>query len=139
MELQHSKPRSCFDAKPSKGASFIGVKKVTVPSQAMSLREILTRFVRNEKLSVGHDVNYGDVGVDLEKMKYSDLVDRAEFSEKLKRVARYHESKARRAREDAEKRANPQTANSSEKREEQKPEGRAGDGAAASGTDKKPE
>lgn len=60
-------------------------KKLVVPNMSMSLQEILERFTRGESLEIGRDPVFDEEGdVDLEKMKVADLVDRAEFVEKLK-------------------------------------------------------
>lgn len=86
----------------------------TVPSQALSLKEILHRFVRNEALPVAHQGKYGsdvidpesdsELNVDLEKLKYADLTEKAEFVEKTKKVAKafdqQEKAKAKKAADD---------------------------------------
>lgn len=59
-------------------------KVLTVPNQNMSLKEILTRFTRNEALPIGKDQTFHEGEYDLEKVKASDLVDKAEFIDKMK-------------------------------------------------------
>lgn len=71
--------------KPQPGQSFVGVKKVTVPGQSLSLREILRRYVRRENLPVGvsegvYESRFGD----LEKISKMDLVDQAAHIQDLK-------------------------------------------------------
>lgn len=61
-------------------------KKIVVPNQSMSLQEILERFTRNEELPIGRDVEYHDSDDDLEKMSHMDLVDRAEYVDRLKQT-----------------------------------------------------
>lgn len=78
---------------PSKGTDYSKEVDIVVPDQSMSLQEILERFTRGEPLEVGHDVQDGDdsdnpLNIDLEKLANSDLVDKAEFVEKLKDVQR---------------------------------------------------
>lgn len=74
---------------PDKGISFVGCEVLTVPDQTLSLAEILERFTRDEALPIGHDVSYDDdAEVDYEKMKYADLVDKAEFADRMKQKAK---------------------------------------------------
>lgn len=81
------KAKSNFSYRPSKGIT-IAQKKLTLPSQSLTIREILKRFTRGEKVSVGTQTFHEDFqDVDLEKLKYADLIDRAEFSEKLKQIS----------------------------------------------------
>lgn len=83
--------------KPSEGISFIGIKDEVVPDQSMSLQEILERFTRGEAIPVGMQTETGDedldnpLNVDLEKMKFADLTDKAEYSEKLEEVKRSYD------------------------------------------------
>lgn len=65
-------------------------KKLVVPNQAMSLHEILERFTRNEQLPIGKETNYDDGEDDLEKMVHLDLVDRAEYVEKLEETQKMY-------------------------------------------------
>lgn len=58
-----------------KGQDFTGVKKVTVPNQTLSLKDILQRFIRKESLPINHDGEYVEdhpLG-DLEKFSRSDI------------------------------------------------------------------
>lgn len=94
--------------KPSEGLSFLGVKELVVPDQSMSLEYILKRFTRGEPLPVGQNVQYGSemesdfLDVDLEKLAASDLVDKAEYVEKLQEVKAAYE-KQQKARADKAK------------------------------------
>lgn len=63
-----------------------GGKREVVPDQSMSLEEILSRFTRGEAVNVGKDVNYHESNDDLEKVSRMDLVDKAEYSEKLRQT-----------------------------------------------------
>lgn len=63
--------------------TVVNGKKLVVPNQAMSLHEILERFTRNEQLPIGKDVQYHESDDDLEKISHLDMVDRAEYVEKL--------------------------------------------------------
>lgn len=96
----------------AQGADYKAVKRVTVPNQAMSLHEILTRFTRGEEIPVGQPVAYSEVddiaeslNVDIEKIKYYDLVDRAEFSEKLNDVVDRFKKQETRKKQKADREA----------------------------------
>lgn len=97
--------------KPSKGQSFVGVKSVFVPDQSMSLEEILRRFTRGEAVPLGHETHYdehaeSDDSIDIEKMAHADLVDKAEYYQKLEEVKiaydKQEKAKARKQREKEE-------------------------------------
>lgn len=80
------KYRSIATPAPSVG-SRTGSKKLVVPNQTMSLEEILKRFTRGESLEIGKDGTFDDEGDDdLEKVANMDLVDKAEFVDKLKQT-----------------------------------------------------
>lgn len=66
------------------GKSFVGVKRVTVPNQSMSLREIISRFVRREPLPVSKEGVYEDRFGDLEKLKREDITVQMERVERIK-------------------------------------------------------
>lgn len=77
--------------KPSEGVDYKSEKDEVVPDQSMSLEYILQRFTRGEPLSVGHDVTFveevpGFLDVDLEKLATSDLVDKEEYIDMLRKV-----------------------------------------------------
>lgn len=66
------------------GRSFKGVERVTVPNQALSLREIIKRFVRREALpNSSTEGSYEDRFGDLEKMTKADPVVQQEFAKDL--------------------------------------------------------
>lgn len=79
------------------GISFKGRKKIVVPDQGLSLKDILDRFVRGEVLPVGMSHQFGDedqdnpLNVDLEKLAVADLVDKEEYKEQLKEVKRKYD------------------------------------------------
>lgn len=56
---------------------------LVVPNQSLSLQEILQRFTRNEALPIGKDVQFHESEDDLEKLAHMDLVDKAEFAQKM--------------------------------------------------------
>lgn len=66
------------------GRSFVGVKRVTMPNQSLSLREIVQRFIRRESLPVSHEGLYEDRFGDLEKLSRQDIVVQMERVEELK-------------------------------------------------------
>lgn len=96
---------------PSLGEDYSNEVDQVVPDQSMSLDEILTRFVRGEALPVGMDVQEGDEdadptlsNVDLEKLANSDLVDKAEFVDRLTELQKkYNDQEKEKARLLAEK------------------------------------
>jgi len=67
-----------------KKQSFKGCKIVTVPSQNMRLREIITRFIRREALPVMHEGVYSTRMGDLEKLSKEDITVQMERVEELK-------------------------------------------------------
>lgn len=77
-----------------KGQSFVGCKKLVVPSQSMSLREILRRFVRKESLPISHEGTYEDrYDYDLEKLAKEDLTVQEEVHAEMKAKASDLDSK----------------------------------------------
>lgn len=89
---------------PSVGQKTTG-DKLVVPNQALSLREILERFTRNETLAIGREGNYHESDDDLEKVAHMDLVDREEFAEKQKATQRNYELQEKRKEAAAKKKA----------------------------------
>lgn len=96
--------RSNSFPEPSLGKKAIG-KKIVVPDQSMSLAEILARFSRNEKVPVGHDVQYDESDVDIAKLGRMDLVDREEYVKKLKSTQEEYEKQEKRKQERVRKEA----------------------------------
>lgn len=86
---------------PSLGVSFEGVVDELVPNQSMSLKTILQRFTRGEALAVSHeaDIQFGDLDgeTDLEKLKHADLVDKADFIQRMEEVKQKHAEEVRKA------------------------------------------
>lgn len=68
------------------GISFKKVKRVTLPNQCMSLREIIKRFVRHEALPVLQEGVYEDRFGDLEKLAKADITEQLEEADRLKNV-----------------------------------------------------
>jgi len=84
------------------GKSFVGSKKYVVPMQALSLKEILRRFVRRESLPVSHEGTYDDRHeYDLEKLAHEDLIVKEEVLNEMKEKAQV--LKARLDKEESEK------------------------------------
>lgn len=93
--------KSIASPEPSKGVKYSG-KKLCVPNQALSLKEILARFVRGEPLPIGREgMAYHESEDDLEKMRHLDLVDRQEYIDKLKQTQKDfdHQEKAKAKKE----------------------------------------
>lgn len=77
-------------------------KRMTVPSQSLSLREILRRFVRREALPTSQDGVYEDRFGDLEKMTRLDIVEQMEQVEKWKsQIKAFEERNKAQAEKDA--------------------------------------
>lgn len=68
-----------------KGQSFKGVKNVVIPSQSMSLKEIIIRFTRREALPIEKQGMYEDRMGDLEKISREDILERHERAAELKK------------------------------------------------------
>lgn len=66
------------------GQSFKGCKEHTVPMQSMSLKEIITRFVRREALPVMKEGTYQTQMGDLEKLAKEDITVQMDRVEELK-------------------------------------------------------
>lgn len=83
--------------KEAPGTSFTDQVSLVVPDHSMSLKEILTRFTRNETLPIAHPAQDGEEGIledtDLEKLKYADLVEKDEYISKMKYIINRHNSK----------------------------------------------
>lgn len=77
------------------GQDFSKCEVLTQPNQAMSLKEMIERFTRNEPLEVGFNVNYHESDDDLEKLRRLDPVDRAAYIKRMEEVqAKYKEQEA---------------------------------------------
>lgn len=66
------------------GQKYKGVKKYVVPNQAMTLQEILRRFVRRESLPISKEGTYETRFGDLEKMQNLDITEKMEHVAKIK-------------------------------------------------------
>lgn len=74
-----------YNSRPIVGQSFKGEKRETLPKQAMSLREILRKFVRREALPAFHsDGVYETRFGDLEKLGTMDMHDQFEHAASLR-------------------------------------------------------
>lgn len=92
--------------------SFKGTKRLTVPNQSMSLREILRRFVKREALPVMREGVYEDRMEDLEKLAKADPVIQMEKAQEwkekgdaMKKAAAEKAAKERAAFEEQQKKA----------------------------------
>lgn len=105
MEKRKITVHSSFSYEPGPGIK-IKQKKITVPNQSLSLKEILRRFVRNETVPVGKDTSYATYAdVDLEKIQHADLVDRAAFIGKLSEISRLYQIQEKKKQLEAEEKA----------------------------------
>lgn len=90
-----------------KGQSFKHVKRNTVPNLALSLREILRRYVRREPMPTAHDGYYEERFGDIEKMKRMDIVDQLakadELHEAISAFEKREKDNAAKAKADADK------------------------------------
>lgn len=85
------------------GESFKGQPRLTVPSQSLSLREILRRFVRREPLPTSRDGIYEERFGDIEKIAHMDIVEQLAFAEDLKsKVAAFNDREKVRLEKEAE-------------------------------------
>lgn len=74
-----------YNPRPIVGQSFKGVKRVTVPNQSLSLREIVRKFVRREPIMTRttegvYETRFGD----LEKVSQMDMFDQLEVVDQIK-------------------------------------------------------
>jgi len=78
------------------GQSFVNVKSVVIPSQSMSLQEIINRFTRREALPIEKNGIYNEFAGDLEKMAREDITERHERAAEMKaRIAKAEKKKAK--------------------------------------------
>lgn len=70
------------------GQSFKDVQKITVPSQSMSLKDILKRFVRREPVALEKKGVYEERFGDLEKLAHADPVIQQEQVAEWKEVTK---------------------------------------------------
>lgn len=103
---------------PPPGEDYSHCEVITVPNDSISLEEMLRRFTVGEPLDVEHEGSYvPDLseaddysdpvlkGVDLEKLGRADLVDKAEFVDKLKKSRATYEMEEKARQEAAQKAA----------------------------------
>ncbi|MEM2002859.1 MAG: hypothetical protein QXT77_09465 [Candidatus Methanomethylicaceae archaeon] len=90
------------------GQDYTNVKKIVVPNQSMTLKEILRRFVRRESLPVEKQGMYAEGFGDLEKMMHEDFtVQEERINELKKKVADAKEKEDASAKADAQAKAKP--------------------------------
>jgi len=93
--------KSLSSPEVSEGKSYLDkngkpLKKLTVPNRSMSLQEILERFTRGEPLEVSRgEGTYHEGDTDLEKIAHADLVDREEYTERLRQTQKDYEKQER--------------------------------------------
>lgn len=74
---------------------FTGVKRVTIPNQTMSLKEMFKRYVRREPLPLEKKGIYVESDYDLEKVSKMDRVDQEEIYNEMKAKTDSLEAKIR--------------------------------------------
>lgn len=87
-----------------KRQSFVGHKVHTIPSQCMTLRDIIIRFTRKESLPVEKQGVYIDNMGDLEKAQHEDLTVKHERAELLRQKIAKGEAAAKLREEEAAER-----------------------------------
>jgi len=88
--------------------SFAGVKKVTVPMQSMTLREIIQRFIRKESLPIEKEGMYEDRMGDLEKLSREDITVQHDRAADLKdKIKKAEDRMKKKAEEEEAKKAPP--------------------------------
>lgn len=94
---------------PSVGEDYSKIVSLVRPDQSLSLQEILDRFTRGESLPVEFQAEFGaddpdnPLNVDLEKLQHADLVEKAEYIEKLKAISEnYRKQEASKAKKKAD-------------------------------------
>lgn len=85
-------------ARPRVRQMFVGVKRVTVPGQAMSLKEMFRRFVRREPLPVEKKGTYLESDYDLEKVSTMDRVEQEEVLAEMRSKTEAAEGRVKAAR-----------------------------------------
>jgi len=77
---------------------FDGVKRLTLPDQAMSLAEMFRRFVRREPLPVEKAATYIETNYDLEKIAKLDRVEKDEILAVMREETKLAEHKVAQAK-----------------------------------------
>lgn len=87
------------------GQSFKGVKRVVVPNQSMSLREIVQRFIKKESLPLNKEGFYSEDHGDIEKINAEDFTEKVERINELKeRVKKGEKAEKERLKKEGEER-----------------------------------
>lgn len=91
------------------GVSFKGVQSLTLPNDALTIRQIIKRFIRNQSLPIEKEGAYLDIGEDVEKIRTADFTEREEFLDrhktKLNRIKKDLEDKEAASKKAAEEKA----------------------------------
>lgn len=87
-------------ARKFKGRSFKNSKIHTVPSQSMSLKEIIQRFIRRESLPVSKDAVYSTKIGDIEKLSRADITEQMERVQEIAANIEKGQKRARKQKED---------------------------------------
>lgn len=74
-----------YNPPPRVSQDCSGWSQHTVPNQSLSLREIIKRFVRREPLPMSKEGTYFEGDYDLEKLGSSDITEKHEVLEDLKK------------------------------------------------------
>lgn len=90
------------NARPVERESFVGQKTNTIPSQSMSLKEIIRRFVRRESLPVEKQGIYQEGLGDLEKIATEDIHDQMERVANIKNEIAKETARRKKKKEDEE-------------------------------------
>lgn len=88
---------------------FKGQKINTIPSQSMTLKEIIRRFIRRESLPIERQGVYHEGLGDLEKMSKEDIHDQMERVESLKGKIKRASDKKKKDEEEKSKATTPST------------------------------
>lgn len=90
------------NARPVERESFVGQKTMTIPSQSMTLKEIIRRFVRRESLPVEKQGIYQEGLGDLEKIATEDIHDQMERVANIKNEIAKETARRKKKKEDDE-------------------------------------
>lgn len=73
-----------YNPRPRVGQDCSKWKKMTVPNQSMTLKEILRRFIKRESLPIVKEGTYHESDYDLEKLARADFTEQHEVLEEIK-------------------------------------------------------
>lgn len=106
LSVLEAKVIRCWLPRKAWKQSFHGVPKVMVPSQSLTLREILSRFVRREPLPATKEGIYEERFGDIEKMSHLDIAEQMEVVADLKeKIKGFNEREKARVEKEASEKA----------------------------------